>query len=85
MTLYEVTKLAISIETSYTEMVSLSERIDIMFLIGNKFDAVEYLELSDLAAAKLKELGGDTEPEETEVIEGASEPEETEETAEVTE
>lgn len=43
--LFEVTKMAIGMENSLTELKALAERIDVMYLVGGKFEAEEYLQL----------------------------------------
>ena len=43
--LLEVTKMAIGMENSLTELNALAERIDVMYLVGGKFEAEEYLQL----------------------------------------
>lgn len=43
--LFEVTKMAIGMENSLTELNALAERIDVMYLVGAKFEAEEYLQL----------------------------------------
>lgn len=75
MTLLEVTKMAINQENTKTELEALSERIDVMFMIGGKFEMDEYIELVGLISEKLslfeemeasqgEESGsGETEPE----------------------
>lgn len=56
MTLLEVTKMAINQENTKTELEALSERIDVMFMIGGKFEMDEYLQLSDQITTKIAEL-----------------------------
>ena len=56
MTLLEVTKMAIDMESTKTELDALSERIDVMFMIGGKFELDEYLQLSDQVTTKIAEL-----------------------------
>lgn len=74
MTLLEVTKMAINQENTKTELEALSERIDVMFMIGGKFEMDEYIELvglisekislfEEMEASKDEETGGETEPE----------------------
>lgn len=75
MTLLEVTKMAINQENTKTELEALSERIDVMFMIGGKFEMDEYIELVGLISEKIslfeeleasqgEESGtGETEPE----------------------
>ena len=74
MTLLEVTKMAINQENTKTELEALSERIDVMFMIGGKFEMDEYIELVGLISEKLslfeemeaskdEETSGETEPE----------------------
>lgn len=74
MTLLEVTKMAINQENTKTELEALSERIDVMFLVGNKFEMDEYIELvglisekislfEEMEASKNEETSGETEPE----------------------
>ena len=74
MTLLEVTKMAINQENTKTELEALSERIDVMFMIGGKFEMDEYIELvglisekismfEEMEASKDEEPSGETEPE----------------------
>ena len=74
MTLLEVTKMAINQENTKTELEALSERIDVMFMIGGKFEMDEYIELvglisekislfEEMEASKDEETSGKTEPE----------------------
>ena len=74
MTLLEVTKMAINQENTKTELEALSERIDVMFMIGGKFEMDEYIELvglisekislfEEMEASKDEETSGETEPE----------------------
>lgn len=75
MTLLEVTKMAINQENTKTELEALSERIDVMFMIGGKFEMDEYIELVGLISEKIslfeemeasqgeESVTGDTEPE----------------------
>ena len=63
MTLLEVTKMAINQENTKTELEALSERIDVMFLIGGKFEMDEYLELVDMVNEKIAQLTPTDEPE----------------------
>lgn len=63
MTLLEVTKMAINQENTKTELEALSERIDVMFLVGNKFEMDEYLELVDMVNEKIAQLTPTDEPE----------------------
>lgn len=74
MTLLEVTKMAINQENTKTELEALSERIDVMFMIGDKFEMDEYIELvglisekislfEEMEASKDEETSGETEPE----------------------
>ena len=63
MTLLEVTKMAINQENTKTELEALSERIDVMFLVGNKFEMDEYLELVDMVNEKITQLTPTDEPE----------------------
>lgn len=53
MTLLEVTKMAINQENTKTELEALSERIDVMFMIGGKFEMDEYIELVGLISEKI--------------------------------
>lgn len=81
MTLLEVTKMTINQENTKTELEALSERIDVMFMIGGKFEMDEYIELvglisekislfEEMEASKDEETSGETEsetpPEDTE-------------------
>lgn len=63
MTLFEVTKMAIDMENVITELNALAERIDVMFLVGNKFEMDEYLELVDMVNEKITQLTPTDEPE----------------------
>ena len=63
MTLLEVTKLAINQENTKTELEVLSERVDVMFMIGGKFEMDEYLELVDMVNEKIAQLTPTDEPE----------------------
>lgn len=74
MTLLEVTKMAINQENTKTELEALSDRIDVMFMIGGKFEMDEYIELvglisekislfEEMEASKNEETSGETEPE----------------------
>lgn len=63
MTLLEVTKMAINQENTKTELEALSERIDVMFLVGGKFEMDEYLELVDMVNEKIAQLTPTDEPE----------------------
>ena len=74
MTLFEVTKMAIDMENVITELNALAERIDVMFMIGGKFEMDEYIELvglisekislfEEMEASKDEETSGETEPE----------------------
>ena len=63
MTLLEVTKMAINQENTKTELEALSERIDVMFMIGGKFEMDEYLELVDMVTEKITQLTPTDEPE----------------------
>ena len=63
MTLLEVTKMAINQENTKTELEALSERIDVMFLIGGKFEMDEDLELVDMVNEKIAQLTPTDEPE----------------------
>ena len=74
MTLLEVTKMAINQENTKTELEALSERIDVMFMIGDKFEMDEYIELvglisekislfEEMEASKDEETSSETEPE----------------------
>lgn len=56
MTLFEVTKMAIDMENVITELNALAERIDVMFLVGKKFETDEYLELVDMVNEKIARL-----------------------------
>ena len=56
MNLFEITKMAIDMESTKTELEALSERIDVMFMIGGKFEMDEYLQLSDQITTKIAEL-----------------------------
>lgn len=56
MNLFEITKMAIDMESTKTELEALSERIDVMFMIGGKFEMDEYLQLSDQITQKIAEL-----------------------------
>lgn len=53
---FEVTKKAINRENDISELKALSERIDVMFLVGNKFTDEEYMELDDMATNKIDSL-----------------------------
>lgn len=63
MTLFEVTKMAINQENTKTELEALSERIDVMFMIGGKFEMDEYLELVDMVNENIAQLTPTDEPE----------------------
>lgn len=63
MTLFEVTKMAIDMENVITELNALAERIDVMFMIGGKFEMDEYLELVDMVNEKITQLTPTDEPE----------------------
>lgn len=56
MNTYEVTMLCIGMESSEDSLNSLSERIDVMFLIGNKFTTEEYLKLADAVSKKISDV-----------------------------
>lgn len=53
---FEVTKKAINRENDISELKALSERIDVMFLVGNKFTDEEYMELDDMVTNKIDSL-----------------------------
>lgn len=53
---FEVTKKAINRENVISELKALSERIDVMFLVGNKFTDEEYMELDDMVTNKIDSL-----------------------------
>lgn len=65
MTLFEVTKMAIDMENVITELNALAERIDVMFLVGNKFEMDEYLKLVDMVNEKIALLTPTDEPEQS--------------------
>lgn len=56
---FEVTKKAINRENTLSELEALSERIDVMYLIGGKFTDDEYMELSDMIEEKISMAKGD--------------------------
>lgn len=56
MTLYEVTMMCIEQESELKELNALSERIDVMFLIGEKFETNEYIELADAVSKKISAI-----------------------------
>lgn len=56
---FEITKKAINRENTLSELEALSERIDVMYLIGGKFTDDEYMELSDMIEEKIVMAKGD--------------------------
>lgn len=56
---FEITKKAINRENTLSELEALSERIDVMYLVGGKFTDDEYMELSDLIEEKISMAKGD--------------------------
>lgn len=56
---FEITKKAINRESMLSELEALSERIDVMYLVGGKFTDDEYMELSDLIEEKISMAKGD--------------------------
>lgn len=56
MKLYDVTMLCIENESTITELEALSERIDVMFLVGNKFEMEDYVKLSEAVSKKIEDL-----------------------------
>lgn len=50
---FETTKKAILREDVVKELESLSERIDVMYLVGNKFTDDEYIELNDMVSNRI--------------------------------
>ena len=84
MTLLEVTKMAINQENTKTELEALSERIDVMFMIGGKFEMDEYIELVGLISEKIS-LFEEMETSKDEETSGEAEPENPPEDTESTE
>ena len=56
---FEITKKAINRENTLSELEALSERIDVMYLIGGKFTDDEYMDLSDMIEEKISMAKGD--------------------------
>ena len=66
MTLYEATILCIEQETTIENLTALTERIDVMFLVGEKFEFEEYIELSNIVATKIAQIKEMENPSQTE-------------------
>lgn len=66
MTLYEATILCIEQESTVENLTALTERIDVMFLVGEKFEFEEYIELSNIVATKIAQIKEMENPSQTE-------------------
>lgn len=56
---FEVSKKAIVRENIPSELEALSERIDVMYLVGGKFTDNEYMDLVDLIESQMTVLTSD--------------------------
>lgn len=56
MAIFETTKKCINQEIELDELKALSERIDVMYLVGGKFSDDEYIELVELVSSKIEDL-----------------------------
>lgn len=58
MNLYEVTMLCIEQESKLEDLKALAERIDVLFLVGEKFEFEEYIKLADTVKEKIDQVTG---------------------------
>lgn len=58
MSLYEVTMLCIEQESKLEDLKALAERIDVLFLVGEKFEFEEYIKLADTVKEKIDQVTG---------------------------
>lgn len=56
MSLYEVTMLCIEQESKLEDLKALAERIDVLFLVGEKFEFEEYIKLADTVKEKIDQV-----------------------------
>lgn len=56
MSLYEVTMLCIEQENILEDLKALAERIDVLFLVGEKFEFEEYIKLADTVKEKIDQV-----------------------------